>query len=104
MDLRCQILQLCWELLLSILCMLCMDKGISLNLNIMIFGNHVVIMIMSIYVYMHACLYVCMSLIDRIVMDLDGFMLMVYMYICMHVCMYVFISLYDMVSRIMLVE
>ena len=47
--------------------MMCTDKGSSLNLDLMISGNYVVIMIMlmSIYVYM----YVCMSFSDRDVRD-----------------------------------
>ena len=60
--------------------MLCMDKGCSLNLDLMISGNYVVIMIMliSLYVYM----YVCMSLSDRVIRDHNCFMLMfIYMYV-----------------------
>ena len=54
---------LCWELLFS---MLCMDKGSSINLNLMIFGN----MLWSwlcwcLYVYM----YVCMLMSNRVVRD-----------------------------------
>ena len=42
---------ICWELLLSMLCILCMDKGSYLNLELMIYGNYVVIMILlNIYV------------------------------------------------------
>ena len=75
---------LCQELSFSMLCMLCTDKGSTLNLDLMIFGNYVVIMItlMSIYVY----LYVCISLSDRVIRDHDCFMLM---FISIYVCMYV---------------
>ena len=75
---------LCWELLFSMLCMLCTDKGSSLNIELMIYGNYVVIMIIltSIYVYM----YVCMPLSDRVVKDHDCLMLM---FVCIYVCMYV---------------
>jgi len=61
--------------------MCCMRKGSSLNLDIMIFGNYVVIMIMlmSICVYMCVCMYV---IYDTVIMDHDYFMLMFY------VCMY----------------
>ena len=76
MDLRHQLPWLCWELLLTMLYMLCMDKWSSLNIDLLISSNYVVIMIMlmSIYVYM----YVCMALSDRDIMDHDSFML----YIC----------------------
>ena len=72
---------LCWELLFLMLCMLCMDKGSSLNLDLMIFSSYVAIMIMlmTIYVYM----YVCMSLFDRVVRYHDCFVLT---FICMYVC------------------
>jgi len=75
--------------------MLCMDKGSSLNIDLMISGNYSVIMTlaMSIYVYM----YVSMLLSDRVIMDYDFFMLM---YVCMHVCM----SLSDRVVRDHFVE
>ena len=77
---------LCWELLLSISCMLCTDKGSYLNLDLMISGNHVVIRIrlMSIYVYM----YVHMSFSDRVIRDRDCFMMMS---ICVYICIYVII-------------
>jgi len=57
----------------------------SLNLDLMISCNYVVIMIMlmSIYVYMYVCMYV-MS--DMVIMDHDCFYANVYMYICMYVC------------------
>jgi len=44
----------------SILYMRCTDKGSSLNLDLMISRNYVVIMIVSmyIYVYMYVCKYV----------------------------------------------
>jgi hypothetical protein len=59
-DLRCQMPWLCWELLFSMLCMLCMNKGSSLNLDLMISGNYVMIMIM-LMLYIYICMYVCMS-------------------------------------------
>jgi len=62
-------------------CMLCMDKGNSLNLDLMLFKNYVVnmIMLMSIYVYMS----LCMSFSNRVVKNHDGLMLM---FICIYVC------------------
>jgi len=55
MDLRHHLPKLCWELLFSMLRMCCMHKGRSLNLDLMISSNYVVIMIilMSIYLYMY---------------------------------------------------
>ena len=47
---------LSWEMLFSMLCMLCTDKGSSLNLNNMVSNNYVMIMIMVIYI---RCIYVC---------------------------------------------
>ena len=72
---------LCWELLFSMWRMCCMHKGSSINLDLMISSNYVVIMIMlmSICVYMYV-----MS--DRVIMDHDYFMLM---FTCTYVCMYV---------------
>jgi len=60
MDLRFQMPCLCWEFLFSMLCMLCMDKGSFLNLDLMISSNCVVIMIMlmPINVYMYVFIYV----------------------------------------------
>ena len=86
MDLRHHIPWLCWELLFSMLCMLWTDKWISLNLDLLLFGNYVMIMIMliSIYVYM----YVCISLFDRVVRNHDCLMLI---FICIYVCMYVIV-------------
>ena len=77
-----------WEQLYSIFCKLCIDKGVSLNLDLMVHGNYVVfmIMLMSIYVYMYACMYV---ISDRVIIDHDCFMLM---FICLYVCMYVIVS------------
>ena len=65
MDLSCQMPWLCWEQLFS---MLCMNKGSSLNLDLMLSGNYVMtlIMLMFIYVYM----YVCVSLSDRMMIVL----------------------------------
>jgi len=64
------------------LCMLCTNKGSSLNLDLINNGNYVVIMIMlmSICVYM----YVCMLLYDMFIRDHGYFMLM---FICIYVCM-----------------
>jgi len=61
-----------------------MDKGVFLNLDLMIYGKYVVIMIrlMCIYVYIYAC----MSLSDSFVKNHDCFMLMfIYVYACMYV-------------------
>lgn len=84
MDLKCHMAWLRWKLLLSMVWMLCIDKGSSLNLDLMISHKCAVItiMLMSIYVYM----YVCMSFSDKIVRGHDLFMLM---FICIHVSMYV---------------
>lgn len=87
MDLRCQIPLVCWELFFLMLCMLLMDKGSSINLDLMLLSNYVVIMIimMSIYVYMYAC----MSLSDRVVKDHNFFMLVfLYKYVSMYLCHY----------------
>lgn len=94
MNLRCHIPWICWELLFSMFFMLCMDKGISLNLNLTISSNYVVFMIMIISIYV--CMYVCMPFSYRVVRDYDFFMLM---FICMYVCRYLTWS-----SRIILVE
>jgi len=55
------------ELLFSMLCILCADKGSFINLGIMISCDNVVIMVvlMSIYVYV----YVCMTLFGKIIRD-----------------------------------
>jgi len=65
--------------------MCCMYKGSSLNFDLMISSNYVVIMIMlmSICVYMYVRMYV---MFDRVIMDHDYFMLM---FICIYACMYV---------------
>jgi len=73
--------------LFSMLCMLCMDKGCSLNLDLMLSSNYVVIMtmLMFIYVYMHVCMYVVS---DRVVINHDFFMLIfMYMYLSNYVSM-----------------
>jgi len=72
-----------WELLFSIFCMLCKDKGSSLNLDFMVFGNFVVIMIMlmSIYVYMYVCMYVCCFL--TVSLEIMIVYANAYMYVCM---------------------
>ena len=69
---------LCWEILFSMLCMLCTNNGSSLNLDLMISGNYVVIMSVSIYiyVYMYVCRYVIFS------RHHDCFVIMLYMYLC----------------------
>ena len=95
------------------MCMLWTDKAwSSLNLDLMLFGNYVVIVIMlkSIYVYIYAC----MSLSDRVVKNHDCLMLMficinIYMYVIswpdhncfmlMFIYMYVSMSLFDRVFR-----
>jgi len=41
MDLKCQVPWISWEFLISMLCMCCTDKCISLNLDLFIFGNFV---------------------------------------------------------------
>jgi len=73
---------LCWKLLFSMLCMLCTDKGSSLNLDIMNDGNRVVIMNMLMIMYT----YLYMPLFDKVVRDHDCFKLM---FVCIPVCMYV---------------
>ena len=55
-------------------CMLCIDKGNSLNLDLMVSSNYVVIMIMLMSIYV--CMYVCRSFSDRDIKDHDCFMLM----------------------------
>ena len=74
---------LCWDCC-SQYYTCCMNKGSTLNLDLIISGNFVVIMIMLriIYVYMWVCMYV-MS--DRVITNHDYFMLM---FICTYVCMY----------------
>lgn len=52
---------LCWEIFFSMLHMHCTNKGISLNLDLMIFGNYVAIMIVSMYIYIY--MYVCRHVI-----------------------------------------
>ena len=78
------------EPLFSMVFMFQTDKGSSLNLDLMISGNCVVIMIMlmSIYVYM----YVCMSLYYKVVRDQDCFMIM-----CICISIYIYMSLFDKV-------
>ena len=46
-----------------------MDKGSPLNLDLMILGNYVVIMIMLMTMYVQ--MYVCMSFSGRVVNDHD---------------------------------
>ena len=55
------------------LCMLCMNKGSSLNLDLMLSSNYFMIMIMLMFIYVY--MYVCMSFSDRVVRDHDYFML-----------------------------
>ena len=94
MDLRCHMSWLCWELLFSMLRMCCTYKGRSLNLELMLFGNYVVIMIMLmfIYVYMYVCTYVVS---DSVIINHDYFYANAYMYA--YCCLTVLL-------RIMLVE
>ena len=49
---------LCWEQFFSMFHICFMNKGISLNLDLMLSGNYVMIMLMFIYVYMYLCIYV----------------------------------------------
>jgi len=46
---------LCWEGLFSMWCMVRIDKASSLNLDLMLSGNYVMIMIMLMFIY------ICMS-------------------------------------------
>lgn len=50
---------LSWELLFSMLCLLCMNKGSSLNIGLMLYGNYAIIMITLIFIYVY--MYVCIS-------------------------------------------
>lgn len=59
---------LCWERLFPMLCMLCMNKGSSLNLDLMLLGNYFMIMILLMFKYVY--MYVCMSLSDRMMIVL----------------------------------
>jgi len=45
MELRYQMPSLCWELLFSMSCMHCVDKGSSLKLDLMNISNYVVIIV-----------------------------------------------------------
>ena len=58
---------LCWELLFSLLHICCMNKGSYLNLEHMLSGNYV--MIMSMLMFIYVCIYVSMSLFDRVIKD-----------------------------------
>ena len=89
------------KLLFSLLCMVCMHKGSSLNLDFMIFGNYVVIIFILtfiyiciyiyIYIYMDV-LYVCMYVV--VWQDHDCFM---FIFICIY--MYVCIMLFEKVIK-----
>lgn len=71
MDLRRQMPWLCLELLFSILCMCCMDKGSSLNLDLMISGNYIMIIIMLMSIYEYMCVYMlCFTGSSRIMIVL----------------------------------
>lgn len=61
--------------------MMCMDKGGSINLDLMISSNYVVIMIMltCLYVYM----YICMFLFEWVIKYHDYFIMI---FVCMYVC------------------
>ena len=48
--------------------MLSMNKGNSLNLDLMVSGNYVMIMIMLMFIYVY--MYVCMSLSDKMMIVL----------------------------------
>lgn len=102
---------LCWELLFSMLCMHCMNKGSSLNLDLMISSNYIVIMITLMSICVYQCMYV-MS--NKVIMDHDYFMLMFYacMYIVdrldhyyfmlMFICMYVYVCI-SLSDRVMII-
>ena len=66
MDFRSQMPCLSWELLFSMLYMLCTDKQSSLNLNLMISSNYVVIkiMLMVLCIHVYVCIYVCCCLVE----------------------------------------
>jgi len=86
MDLKCQVPWISWEFLISMLCMCCTDKCISLNLDLFIFGNFVLIMIMLMTICIHVCMYVLVS------HGYHGsclFYANVYIYIHMHECHYI---------------
>ena len=72
---------LCWKQLFSMLCILCTYKRSYLDLDLMIYGNYVLIIIMLMSI--HAYMYVFMPLFDRLVIDHDDFML-VFTCICMY--------------------
>lgn len=78
-DVRHLIPWLCWEQLFLMLCMLWMDKGSYLNLDLMIFGNYVVIMFILMFIYIHVYMYVSMHVIFW--WDHDCFMLI---FICIY--------------------
>ena len=62
-------------------------KGSSLNLDLMVSGNYVMIMIMLMFI--DVCKYICMYVMyDRVVMDHGCLMLM---FICIYMCMYVIV-------------
>lgn len=53
---------LSWKVLFPIMCMLCPDKGISPNLDLMVYGNFVVIMIvLCLYMYTSMYVYHCVT-------------------------------------------
>ena len=58
----------CWEQFFSMLCMLCMNKGISLNLDLTLSGNYVMNVITIMFIYV--CMYVCMSFSNRMMIVL----------------------------------
>ena len=68
MDQRYHMHLLCWELLFSMLCMCLINKGISLNLDLMLSGNYVMIMIMLMFIYVF--MNVCMSLSNKVMIVL----------------------------------
>jgi len=52
----------------SMLCMCCMNKGISLNLDLMLSSNYVMIMIMLMFIYVY--MNVCMLFSDKVIIVL----------------------------------
>ena len=71
-----------WELLFSMLCMVRTDKGSSINLDLMLYGNYV--MIMTMLKFLYVCMYVCMYVV--VCQDDDCFILNVYVYVSMYIC------------------
>lgn len=73
---------LCWEQFFLMLSMVWADKGSSLNLDFMLFGIYVVIMIMLMFIYVDMCVWMYV-MFDGVIMDHDCLMLM---FVCIYVC------------------